>query len=101
MSPPPLQVLYHRQERILELVDHDQRHRISAGYLRRHSLSAAANGPDDMATVDGPDEQALDIAAITPCGLYALQIHFSDGHTSGLYSYDYLRQLAVRQAGTS
>ena len=96
MSEPPLQVLYHRQERTLEIVDTAQRHRISANYLRQHSLSAAAQGPA-AAGCDGDMSIAID--HIEPCGLYALRIHFSDGHCSGLYSYDYLRRLAARQSG--
>jgi len=37
------------------------------------------------------------ISAIEPVGHYALQLNFSDGHNTGLYSWDILHDLAVRQ----
>ena len=38
-------------------------------------------------------QEALKIAAVEPLGSYAVQINWSDGHKSGIYSYDHLRKI--------
>jgi len=62
-------------------------------FLRVFSPSAEVRG-------HGPDQEVLqtgkrnvDIAGIEPVGSYAIQPKFSDGHDSGLYSWDYLYEL--------
>jgi DUF971 family protein len=38
------------------------------------------------------------ITALEPVGNYAVQPHFSDGHNTGIYSWDYLYRLGINQA---
>jgi DUF971 family protein len=45
-------------------------------------------------------QPALRMLNIEPVGAYALRIHWSDGHSSGIYSYDYLRAL-IAETSTS
>jgi DUF971 family protein len=41
--------------------------------------------------------QAIELESITPVGNYAIQISWKDGHTHGIYSWDYLRELCDRR----
>lgn len=66
---------------------------LSAEYLRVESPSAEVRG-------HGPGEEVLQhgkanvrIERIESAGRYALQLYFDDGHNTGIYSWDYLRQL--------
>lgn len=89
---------YGRQSRHLELSFSDGREaRLSAEFLRVHSPSAEVRG-------HGPGEEVLqtgklnaEIRAIKPVGHYAIQLEFDDGHDSGLYTWDYLYELARDQ----
>ncbi len=97
-APIPTRVHYHQQSRELELGYADGRsYRLSAEYLRVHSPSAEVRG-------HGPDTATLQIGMkfvglmnVTQTGRYALKLHFDDGHDTGLYSWDYLYDLAVNQ----
>lgn len=67
--------------------------RLSAEYLRVASPSAEVRG-------HGPGEEVLQygkarvrIERLEAAGRYALQLHFDDGHDTGIYSWEYLRQL--------
>ena len=42
-------------------------------------------------------KQSIDITAIEPVGSYAVKLVFSDGHDTGLYSWDYLHDLGKNQ----
>lgn len=54
----------------------------------------AAPPPKALLTVLSPAELApLSITAMRPVGQYAYAIEFSDGHASGIYTLDYLREL--------
>ncbi|MEM9478541.1 MAG: DUF971 domain-containing protein [Verrucomicrobiota bacterium] len=67
--------------------------------LRAASPSAETRGePDVLGRVFGASNQTefpgVTVTRWLPVGGYALQFHFSDGHQTGLYSFDYLRGLA-------
>lgn len=54
----------------------------------------AAPKPKGLLTVLSPQELApLSIAGMQPVGQYAYSVEFSDGHSSGIYTLDYLREL--------
>jgi DUF971 family protein len=81
--------------RILEVAFDDGRTiRLTAERLRVESPSAEVQGhsPGQKRTVVGKADVA--IVAIEPVGNYAIKIIFDDGHDTGLYTWDYLRQLA-------
>lgn len=68
--------------------------------LRRSCPCASCQGePDALGRVVKPvssvGDRGCEITKIDPVGGYALQIHWGDGHASGIYSYDLLRALAV------
>jgi DUF971 family protein len=75
------------------------------GFLRDRCPCASCTGahgtPPQKTNYSSPDsspfqmyQPALKIERVTPVGHYALQIHWSDGHNSGIYSWDYLRSIA-------
>ena len=97
-TPIPTGIVVHSKTRALELqYATDQTYRIPFELLRVYSPSAEVQG-------HGPGQETLQtgkrdvlIQAIEPVGHYALQLVFSDGHNTGLYSWDILHDLAVRQ----
>jgi DUF971 family protein len=68
--------------------------------LRRHCPCATCKGETDiMGQVHkGPEHQltrhAFELAGMTRVGTYALQIVWADGHSTGIYSFDYLARVA-------
>lgn len=70
--------------------------RFSCEYLRVFSPSAEVKGHDG--TLNWPKDKAeVTIDAIEPIGNYALKFHFSDGHQSGIYTFEYLYELMQNQ----
>ena len=67
--------------------------RLTAEYLRVESPSAEVKGhaPGDEITV--PGKRNVRIARLEPVGHYAVRIIFDDGHSTGLYTWQYLRKL--------
>jgi DUF971 family protein len=67
--------------------------------LRRHCPCAGCNGERDIMgnLYKGPDKpltpRAFQIVRLQTVGGYALQPQWADGHSTGLYSYDYLKSL--------
>jgi DUF971 family protein len=97
-TPIPTDVKLHQASRVLELVFPNGHHfRLPYEFLRVHSPSAEVRG-------HGPGQETLQtgkrdvtITAVEPVGHYALRPTFSDGHASGIYSWDYLYDLGERQ----
>ena len=72
-----------------------------AEFLRRHSPSAQNIGEKDIFGVQyggsGPkDHKGVKLLNWEIIGNYAMRPNFSDGHSSGIYSWDYLRNLPYR-----
>jgi DUF971 family protein len=94
----PTDVMLHQASRILELVFPNGRHfRLPYEFLRVSSPSAEVRG-------HGPGQETLQtgkrdvtITTVEPVGHYALRPTFSDGHSTGIYSWDYLYDLGERQ----
>jgi DUF971 family protein len=97
-TPLPTEIKLHQASRVLELVFADGRaFRLPYEFLRVHSPSAEVRG-------HGPGQEILQIGKrdvtvkdVEPVGHYALRPTFSDGHDTGIYSWDYLYDLGVRQ----
>jgi DUF971 family protein len=94
----PNNVVVHQQSKVLELSYEDGNvYRLPFELLRVLSPSAEVQG-------HGPGQETLQtgkrevlIANLEPVGHYALKPSFSDGHDSGLYSWDFLRFLCENQ----
>jgi DUF971 family protein len=97
-SPLPTEIKLHQQSHRLEIAFSDgKRFELPFELLRVYSPSAEVRG-------HGPGQETLqvgkrnvDISAIEPVGNYALQPRFSDGHDTGIYSWDYLYELGEHQ----
>jgi DUF971 family protein len=97
-SPRPTEITLHSESRVLEIGFSDGRtFRLPYEFLRVHSPSAEVRG-------HGPGEEVLQvgkrdvtIVSAEPVGHYALQPTFSDGHSTGIYSWDLLYQLGLNQ----
>jgi DUF971 family protein len=91
----PTVIKLHKASRILELGYGTARYALSAEFLRVHSPSAEVQGHGQPILQYGKQNVAL--LKLEPTGNYALKLTFDDGHDSGLFTWEYLYQLATRQ----
>ena len=97
-TPRPTDIKLHQASRILEIEFDDGAHfSLPCEFLRVYSPSAEVrgHGPGQETLQTGKED--VNILGIEPVGLYALKLIFSDGHDTGLYSWDYLYELGVTQ----
>jgi DUF971 family protein len=94
----PTEIRVHQTSRVIEIsfVD-DKTYALSFEFLRVHSPSAEVRGHGPGQEVLQTGKRNVDIVSVDPVGNYAIQPHFSDGHTSGIFSWDYLRDLGMRR----
>ena len=93
----PSKIHLHKSSRELELGYEEDSYRLSCEYLRVYSPSAEVKGHGPGQEVLQVGKKNVAISDIKPVGHYALQLIFDDGHDSGIYSWDYLRELAENQ----
>jgi DUF971 family protein len=94
----PTDVKLHQASRVLELVFPNGRHfRLPYEFLRVHSPSAEVRGHGPGQEVLQPGKRDVTIQSVEPVGHYALRPTFSDGHSTGIYSWEYLYELGERQ----
>lgn len=97
-TPIPSEIKLHQKSRMLEIAFSDgKRFELSCEFLRVYSPSAEVRGHGLGQEVLQVGKKDVEIADIQPVGSYAVQLVFSDGHDSGLYSWDYLYDLGVNQ----
>jgi DUF971 family protein len=83
---------------VLELAYDDGRSfRLPFEFLRVYSPSAEVRGHGPGQEVLQTGKRDVDITALEPVGSYAIQPMFSDGHNTGIYSWDYLYELGANQ----
>ncbi len=85
----------HQKSRVLELAYGDSSFRLDFEYLRVFTPSAEARGHGPGQEVLQVGKRNVDLLAVEPVGTYALKLVFSDGHDSGLYTWDMLHNLAT------
>ena len=92
----PLEIKLHQSSKLLEIKFNNLTEcMLSCEFLRVYSPSAEVRG-------HGPGQETLQIHKenvgidnIEPIGQYAIKLTFSDGHNTGIYSWDYLYELAA------
>ncbi|ROH88328.1 DUF971 domain-containing protein [Pseudomethylobacillus aquaticus] len=95
-SPRPTEIRLHQASRLLEIkFDDGIRGMLSCELLRVYSPSAEVRGHGHGQEVLQVGKQDVNISAVEPVGNYAIKLTFSDGHDTGLYSWDYLYELSV------
>lgn len=97
-TPMPTEIKLHQKSRMLEIAFSDgQRFELPCEFLRIYSPSAEVRGHGPGQEVLQVGKKNVEITDVQPVGSYAVQLVFSDGHDSGLYSWDYLHDLGVNQ----
>ena len=92
----PTDIILHQQSHLLEIAfDDGKRFKLSCEFLRVHSPSAEVRGHGTGQEVLQTGKKGVTIQAVEPVGNYAVKLVFSDGHATGLYSWDYLYSLGV------
>jgi DUF971 family protein len=95
-TPVPIEIKLHKVSNKLELAyASGERHELSAEFLRVFTPSAEARGHGPGQETLQTGKRTVEISRIEPVGTYAICIHFSDGHNSGLYSWDLLHNFGL------
>ena len=93
----PTAITYHRDSRTLELDYGDATAVLSAELLRVYSPSAEVRGHSESERVLQTGKKQVGIKELEAVGNYAVRIVFDDGHDTGIYSWEYLRDLHDRR----
>jgi DUF971 family protein len=96
--PAPTEIKLHQRSRVLEIAFADGKSfRLPCEFLRVYSPSAEVRGHGPGQEVLQTGKREVEIARVEPVGQYAVQLHFSDGHATGIYSWDLLYDYGVNQ----
>ncbi len=94
----PVSITVHQQSRVLEVgFDDGKQFRIPFELMRVYSPSAEVQGHGPGQEILQTGKRDVEIAALEPIGNYAVLPRFSDGHDTGIFSWDYLYFLGSQQ----
>lgn len=97
-TPLPSSIVAHGQSRVLEVGFSDgASFRIPFELMRVYSPSAEVQGHGPGQEVLQTGKRNVDLVALDSVGNYAVQPRFSDGHDSGIFTWDYLYFLGSQQ----
>ena len=97
-TPQPTEIKLHQKSRMLEIAFADgKQFSLSCEFLRVYSPSAEVRGHSPGQEVLQVGKKDVEIKRIEPVGTYAVQLYFSDGHNTGIYSWDLLYDYGIRQ----
>ena len=97
-TPLPTALTVHTKSRTLEITfDTGETFSLPFELLRVYSPSAEVRGHGPGQEVLQTGKRGVLITALEQVGHYAVQPHFSDGHNTGIYSWDYLHELGANQ----
>ncbi len=97
-APTPQDITVHSQSRVLEITFTDgARFRLPFELMRVYSPSAEVMGHGHGQEVLQTGKREVDLVSLEPIGNYAVQPTFSDGHDTGIFSWDYLYCLGSQQ----
>lgn len=98
VTPNPTALTVHKQSRVLEIAFDDGKvFPLPFEFLRVYSPSAEVRGHGQGQEILQTGKRDVLVTALDQVGNYAVQLHFSDGHNTGIYSWDYLYQLGNEQ----
>ena len=96
-TPRPTEINLHQVSRVLDVAFEDgRRFSLPCEYLRVFSPSAEVRGHGPGQEVLQVGKREVGITAVEPVGVYAVKLVFSDGHDTGIYSWDYLYDLGEK-----
>ena len=97
-SPHPTEIKLHQTSRVLEISFSDGRtFKLPYEYLRVYSPSAEVRGHGPGQEVLQTGKRDVTISEVEAVGHYALRPRFSDGHDTGIFTWDYLYELGEDQ----
>lgn len=97
-SPQPTTITVHQESRVLEIgFDDGNLFRIPFELMRVYSPSAEVQGHGPGQEVLQTGKRDVGVDALEAVGNYAVQPTFSDGHSSGIFSWEYLHYLGTQQ----
>lgn len=97
-TPTPTEIKLHRQSKLLEVSFADGANfKLPFEYLRVYSPSAEVRGHGPGQETLQTGKRNVDVSDLRAVGNYAIQPTFSDGHDSGIYSWDLLYDLGINQ----
>jgi DUF971 family protein len=97
-APVPTEIKLHQKSRVMELTFSDgERFELPYELLRVYSPSAEVRGHGPGQEVLQTGKRNVEILGVEPVGSYAIQPRFSDGHETGIYSWDYLYDLGANR----
>jgi DUF971 family protein len=98
-SPTPTALTVHSQSRTLEIAFSDgAEFKIPFELMRIYSPSAEVQGHGPGQEILQTGKREVNVVALEPIGNYAVKPVFSDGHESGLFTWDYLYHLGADQS---
>ena len=98
-TPQPTALTVHQASRVLEVAFDDGAHfHISFELMRVYSPSAEVQGHGPGQEVLQTGKREVNVVELEPIGNYAVKPVFSDGHESGLFTWDYLYHLGADQS---
>ncbi|HEX2566831.1 MAG TPA: DUF971 domain-containing protein [Burkholderiales bacterium] len=94
----PSAITLHQKSRVIEIAYSNGRSfRLPYEFLRVYSPSAEVRGHGPGQEVLQTGKRDVDLLSLEPVGSYAVQPVFSDGHATGIYSWEYLYELGENQ----
>lgn len=97
-GPAPTEIRLHQKSRAMEIAFADGKvFRLPYEFLRVYSPSAEVRGHGPGQEVLQAGKRNVGILSLEPVGSYAVQPTFSDGHATGIYSWEYLYHLGENQ----
>ena len=97
-TPQPTEIKLHQKSRVLEISFADGKtFQLPCEFLRVYSPSAEVRGHGPGQEVLQVGKKDVDITHIEPVGSYAVQFTFSDGHDTGLYSWNILYDFGLHR----
>ena len=98
-APQPVSLTVHQASRVLEIAfDAGRSFRLPFELMRVYSPSAEVQGHGPGQEVLQTGKRDVLIESIEPVGHYAVQPHFSDGHESGIFTWELLYRLGAEQS---
>ena len=91
----PCKINLSKNKKVLTVTFDETEYSMKSEYLRVYSPSAEVQGHGPGQETLQLNKQDVEIEKLNPMGNYAISIHFSDGHTTGIYSWSYLHHLGV------
>jgi len=94
---PPSNITLSKDKKLLTVSFKDDHYALTSEFLRVLSPSAEVRGHGPGQETLQLNKQDVSISSLVPMGNYAIAIHFSDGHTTGIYSWSYLLHLGTEK----